>query len=170
MRIFHDLIKTQTDGVPDDLSSLELWQTDLTSREPTEKESKIASRLTLLIEEEAHEVIYKLLFDFIDDPAVSACLYSRMAPIQAFRMAPKRRVEKTLLFESALQAAPKKSTKDILRDLEASGKIEDIGDHYLIVDSNSDRDQWKRVKKTSLDSKLSRLRRQEKKRGLPGLA
>ena len=68
MRIFHDLIKTQTEGLPDDLSSLELWQTDLITREPTEKEM-IASRLSLLIEEEAYNVIFKsALFDFIDDP------------------------------------------------------------------------------------------------------
>ena len=54
--------------------------------------------------------------------------------------------------------------------MEASGKIEDMGDHYLIVDLHSERAKWKKVKKITLDSKLSRLRRQEAMKKRPGLA
>lgn len=164
MQIFHHLIKTQTDGLPNDLGSLEIWKTALISRGPTETEVAASSRLALAIENEAYNVIYKsVLFNFLNHPQVSSSLQKRIVASRARAMAHKKKLERTLLFEAALKTATRKSTKEVLRDMEASGKIEDMGDHYLIVHPNRDRARWLKIKKTTIDSKLSRLRATMKK-------
>lgn len=160
-RIFHAILKTQTDGLPKDSSDLEFWKSDdSTLRLATREEAIIAAKLAILIEDEACNIIYNsVVFDFLSDLAVATTLERRIMANWALMMARKKKNERTSPFERALKANPDKSTKEILRDMEANGKIEDIGDYYLIVNPVIERARWKKIKKISVNSKMSRLRR-----------
>ena len=155
LRVFHDLIKTLTDGLPPDLASIDLWTTDLIGRQPSENEIIVASHLVFMIEEECRHAFVRLLFE----PGFYPAFIKSWTKSQGRRMAKGKKKRQTMPFEIALKAAPKKSTKEILRAMEKSGAIEDDDEYYLIVEPDVDRTRWKKIKKTSMAPKFSRLRR-----------
>lgn len=155
VRVFHDFIKLVTDGLPDDPSALALWETDITSRQASKREAEIADQLALRIEEEMQFAILSMFLD----AEFRAFLKKDFRTGHARRMAKNKKNQRTSVFAAALMAAPEKSTKEILKEMEARDELEDIGDFYLIVKPGIDREQWPRIAKTSLDSKLSRLRK-----------
>jgi hypothetical protein len=154
-RVFHDFVKIVTDGLPDNPSAQKLWETDVTARQVSPAEAKLASQLALGIEEEMNDAIHLMFMD----ADFRALLKKNFRTVQVRRMAKDKKNQRTLPFAAALRAAPKKSTKEILKEMEARNEIEDIGDAYLIVEPGRDRAQWPRIAKTSLDSKMSRLRK-----------
>jgi hypothetical protein len=154
-RVFHDFVKIVTDGLPDNPSALKLWETDITARQISKRDADLAAQLALRIEEEMNNAILLMFMD----AEFRALLKKNFRTVHARGMARDKKNQRTLPFAAALMAAPKKSTKEILKDMEARDEIEDIGDAYLLVKPGSDRAQWPRIAKTSLDSKISRLRK-----------
>jgi hypothetical protein len=153
-RAFRALVKTVVDGLPRGLIGASMWESELISRQPTESEAHAAAYVARLIREEAAGAIARLF----SDASFRAALKRDMQTGHARGMASNRKKRRSSLFMAAIQAAPQKSTKEILKELEGENKILDAGDVYLIVDDGTNRDSWERVAKTTLDSKFSRLR------------
>ncbi len=153
-RAFHALLKIATDGWPRGLIGAEIWKSDLVFRQPTENEVAAAGYVARWIEEEAASTVARLFLD----AGFRAALKKDMQTGHARKMASDRKRRRSAPFMDAIKAAPKKSAKEILKELQRDKKLEDVGDAYLIVDEQTSRDSWERVAKTTLDSKISRLR------------
>ena len=156
-RAFHAIYKTLTDGLPlGGIIRNEMWKTDHVSRQLTENESKNAAWVALWIEEEARNSIVRLFLD----KDFRAALTKDMQTGHARKMAGERSARRTTVFKDALKVNPSRPTKEIVCDLERDGKMVDEGDYYLIVGESSDRNNWQRIAKITIDAKLSRLRKE----------
>jgi hypothetical protein len=150
---FHALVKTLTDGLP--MGVLDLWQTDLVSRQPTEIEAQAAARVALQIEDTARLCFARLFLN----SEFRAALIKDMQAGHGLKMAKIKTIRRTKPFEEAIRQSPSKSTKEIINDLLAKGRLIDDGNDYLIVNAETDRSRWAKVAKTTLDSKFSKLRK-----------
>lgn len=154
-RAFHAIVKTCTDGLPSGMISLDLWKTELIAKQPTESEANAASHIAMWIEEEAKKSIIRLFLNV----EFRAALTKDMQKGHARKMSQQKQVRRTSVFLKACTEAPGKPTKIILNEMQARGEIEDVGDAYLIVVKELDRSAWARISKTTMDSKLSRLKK-----------
>jgi len=148
------VLKVVTNGFPKGIIGRAMWGSCALSRQPTEVEIAGAAYVADLIRSEAKRTIARL---FLVE-GFSAALKKDMLTGHNRKMATDRHSRRSSLFMKFLQADTGKSTKQLLKELEEAGQIIDEGDSYLIVDDIAPRDSWERIRKMSVDSKVSRLR------------
>jgi hypothetical protein len=156
-KAFHTIYKSLSDGLPPDNElGNSLWKTDLVSNDLSEADTKKVARLALDIEEEAFQSILRLLLT----PDFLAYFKEDTVGSNARRLFKERKKRRTEVYEAYLENNMFKSSKQILREMESEGLIEQEGDFYLTVQEDLPRDKWPRTRVSSMPAKLSRIRRQ----------